>query len=90
VRDRGVLRVRGPRRLGAVVWLDSLEAPWARKRLDGWGVEPLSADFTPAVLLQGLRNSRTSVKQLLLSGSVVVGVGNIYACEATFMAGLRP
>lgn len=88
--DHGVLRLHDPRRFGAVVWLDSLEAPWARKLLGGWGVEPLSADFTPAVLLQGLRNSRTSVKELLLSGSVVVGVGNIYVCEALFMAGIRP
>lgn len=88
--DRGTLRLHDPRRFGAVVYVSGLDDPRAVKLLGGLGVEPLSEAFTPALLRQGLQKRRASIKQVLLAGDVVVGVGNIYASEALFMAGIRP
>ncbi|MGQ0711336.1 MAG: bifunctional DNA-formamidopyrimidine glycosylase/DNA-(apurinic or apyrimidinic site) lyase [Rhodoferax sp.] len=89
--DRACLRLNDPRRFGAVVYASGgLDSPRARKLLDALGPEPLEPDFTPAVLRQGLSGHRASIKQVLLAGQAVVGVGNIYACEALFLAGIRP
>lgn len=86
----GVLRLHDPRRFGAVVLVDSLDDERARKLLDGLGVEPLEPGFDPEAFLQALRRRRASIKQVLLAGDVVVGVGNIYASEALFLAAIRP
>jgi formamidopyrimidine-DNA glycosylase len=88
--SQGVLRLRDPRRFGAVVFTPSLEAPLARKLLGGLGVEPLSAAFQPETFHAQLKKRRVAIKQVLLAGDIVVGVGNIYASEALFMAGIRP
>jgi formamidopyrimidine-DNA glycosylase len=88
--DRGVLRLHDPRRFGAVVHVPSLEDPRARKLLDGLGVEPLEAGFDPLAFHRSLAKRRASIKQVLLAGDIVVGVGNIYASEALFLAGIRP
>jgi len=88
--DRGVLRLHDPRRFGAVVWVPGEEAPLARKLLGGLGAEPLSDGFDFAAFHAGLRASRQAIKQVLLAGRVVVGVGNIYASEALFAARIRP
>jgi formamidopyrimidine-DNA glycosylase len=72
------------------VHVASLDDPRARKLLDGLGVEPLEGGFDPQVFHRGLRLRRASIKQVLLAGDLVVGVGNIYASEALFMAGIRP
>jgi len=88
--DQGGLRLHDPRRFGAVVWSPSLGAPPARKLLAKLGVEPLSSDFSAAGFYQALRNRRGAIKTVLLAGDVVVGVGNIYASEALFEAGIRP
>ncbi len=88
--SQGTLRLHDPRRFGAVVHVDSLEDPRARKLLDGLGVEPLEGDFEPLAFYRGLKLRRASIKQVLLAGDLVVGVGNIYASEALFMAGIRP
>ena len=90
VLSSGILRLHDPRRFGAVVWIRSLQDPQADKLLGAWGVEPLSDAFTVHTLWRGLRATRMPVKQLLLGGRVVVGVGNIYACETLFRAGIRP
>ena len=87
---RGVLRLHDPRRFGAVVWSASAEVDPARKLLASLGVEPLGDDFDPAAFHARLRARRAPIKQVLLAGDVVVGVGNIYASEALFMAGIRP
>ena len=86
----GRLRLHDPRRFGAVVYAEALDAPVARKLLGGLGVEPLEAGFEPLRFHQALRQRRASIKQVLLAGDTVVGVGNIYASEALFMAGIRP
>ena len=87
---RGALRLNDPRRFGAVVWAPAEDAPVARKLLGGLGVEPLSADFDVAAFHAALKTRKSAIKQVLLAGDVVVGVGNIYASEALFLAGIRP
>lgn len=90
VTDRGVLRLHDPRRFGAVVWAPAEDAPQAQKLLGRLGVEPLNGQFEVAAFLQALKKRHSAIKQVLLAGDVVVGVGNIYASEALFMAGIRP
>lgn len=86
----GCLRLHDPRRFGAVVYADSLDDPRALKLLGRLGIEPLDAGFDPLLFYRALRLRRSSIKQVLLAGDTVVGVGNIYASEALFMAGIRP
>ena len=90
ITTRGTLRLHDPRRFGAVVWSPGLDADPARKLLSTLGVEPLDGAFDAAAFHAGLRRRRSPIKQVLLAGDVVVGVGNIYASEALFMAGIRP
>lgn len=82
------LRLRDPRRFGAVLWTDA--DPQVHPRLRDLGPEPLSDAFDGAHLWRAARQRRVAVKQLLMDGKVVVGVGNIYANEALFRAGIRP
>jgi formamidopyrimidine-DNA glycosylase len=87
----GVLRLNDPRRFGAVLWHDAADGdPAAHPLLRSLGVEPFSDAFDGALLHAGTRGRRVAIKQLLLSGTVVVGVGNIYASESLFRAGIRP
>ena len=88
--DKGVLRLHDPRRFGAVVWVDNENSPLAIKLLGHLGVEPLEGGFDPQVFYRGLHKRRAAIKPVLMAGDIVVGVGNIYACEALFMAGIRP
>lgn len=82
------LRLRDPRRFGAVLWS---EPPVAEHQLiRHLGPEPLSGEFTGDYLYRQARRRRVPVKQLLMDGKVVVGVGNIYATESLFMAGINP
>jgi formamidopyrimidine-DNA glycosylase len=90
VTSRGVLRLNDPRRFGAVVYAAGESAPEAVKLLGALGVEPLDEGFDLDAFHAGLKKRRTAIKQVLLSGDVVVGVGNIYASEALFLAGIRP
>jgi formamidopyrimidine-DNA glycosylase len=86
-----MLRMTDPRRFGAVLWHGSEEGEvnehWLLKAL---GVEPLEADFSARLLYQGTRNRKAAIKQVLLAGDIVVGVGNIYASESLFKAGINP
>ncbi len=86
----GLMRLHDPRRFGAVVWAAGEADPVAQKLLGHLGVEPLTDAFTPAVLRQGLALRKAPIKPVLMAGGIVVGVGNIYASEALFMAGVRP
>ena len=90
VTSRGTLRLNDPRRFGAVVYADSQDDPVAQKLLGKLGVEPLGDDFDVKAFAQGLAKRKAPIKQVLLAGDVVVGVGNIYASEALFLAGIRP
>ncbi|WP_137921952.1 bifunctional DNA-formamidopyrimidine glycosylase/DNA-(apurinic or apyrimidinic site) lyase [Hydrogenophaga sp. 2FB] len=88
--SQGVLRLHDPRRFGAVVYAPSLDDARAIKLLSGLGVEPLEAGFDPLHFHRALKLRRSAIKQVLLMGDVVVGVGNIYASEALFMSGIHP
>lgn len=88
--DRGVLRLHDPRRFGAVVHVRDEADPVARKLLGHLGVEPLTEAFDAEAFYQALRQRQAPIKQVLLAGQLVVGVGNIYASEALFLAGIRP
>jgi formamidopyrimidine-DNA glycosylase len=88
--DRGLLRLNDPRRFGAVVYASAETAPQAIKLLAGLGVEPLTDAFELDTFHAGLKRRHAPVKQVLLAGDLVVGVGNIYASEALFLAGIRP
>lgn len=90
VTTRGVLRLNDPRRFGAVVFCASEAAPEAAKLLGGLGVEPLEEGFAADAFHAALKRRKAPIKQVLLAGDVVVGVGNIYASEALFLAGIRP
>ena len=86
--EGSVLRLRDPRRFGALLWTDA--APESHPLLAHLGVEPLSRAFDARRLHALARGRRTAIKQLLMDGRSIVGVGNIYASEALFLAGIRP
>lgn len=90
VTSRGILRLNDPRRFGAVVHVEDEGSPLAIKLLGGLGMEPLEDSFDFEVFHAGLRKRQAAIKQVLLAGDIVVGVGNIYASEALFLAGIRP
>ncbi|MFL4558080.1 bifunctional DNA-formamidopyrimidine glycosylase/DNA-(apurinic or apyrimidinic site) lyase [Yersinia kristensenii] len=82
-----ILRYTDPRRFGAWLWAKDLETSSVLAHL---GPEPLSNEFTAEYLFEKSRNKRTVVKQWLMDNKVVVGVGNIYASESLFTAGILP
>ncbi len=84
--DGQCLRYNDPRRFGSFHWLTSDSHPL----LDHLGPEPLSDGFSGRYLHTLARRRKVPVKQFVMDGKVVVGVGNIYANEALFMAGIRP
>lgn len=90
VTSLGTLRLHDPRRFGAVVYASCESDPVAHKLLGKLGVEPLGEAFDPAVFHLALKLRNTAIKQVLLGGEAVVGVGNIYASEVLFLAGIRP
>lgn len=86
-----VLRLHDPRRFGAVLWHANDDGELEQHLLlRGLGVEPLEPGFSGETLFRASRRRSAPVKQFLLAGDVVVGVGNIYACESLFRAGINP
>jgi len=81
------LRYTDPRRFGSLHWIP---AGQGHALLDRLGPEPLSPAFTAKALYATSRGRRCTVKSFLMDGHIVVGVGNIYASESLFMAGIRP
>ena len=90
VTTRGTLRLHDPRRFGAVVYASHEGDAIAQKLLGKLGVEPLGDQFDLKVFSQTLKKRKGLIKQVLLAGDVVVGVGNIYASEALFLSAIRP
>jgi formamidopyrimidine-DNA glycosylase len=88
--SQGELRLNDPRRFGAVIFAYSENDRWPRNLLGGLGVEPLASSFLPEPFHAALKQRSAPIKQVLLAGDIVVGVGNIYASEALFLAGIRP
>jgi formamidopyrimidine-DNA glycosylase len=83
-----VLRYHDPRRFGCLLWIDG--EPSAYKLLNKLGPEPLTDEFTADYLYQRSRKRTQAVKQFIMDSHIVVGVGNIYANEALFMARIKP
>ncbi len=90
VTTQGTLRLTDPRRFGAVVWSDGTGSGRAGQLLAGLGIEPFDPRFDGAYLHAALQGRRVAVKTALLAGEIVVGAGNIYACEALFDAAIDP
>lgn len=88
--DRGSLWLIDPRRFGAVVWAPALDVDPARKLLATLGPEPFDMTLDDKTFHAALRLRRSPVKTALLSGELVVGAGNIYACEALHLARIDP
>jgi formamidopyrimidine-DNA glycosylase len=86
-----LLRLTDPRRFGAVLWHGEQDgAINDHILLRGLGVEPLEDAFSAQVLFRNTRNRAAAIKQVLLAGDIVVGVGNIYASESLFKACINP
>jgi formamidopyrimidine-DNA glycosylase len=83
-----IVRLRDPRRFGLVLWQTG--DPLRHPLLAHIGPEPLSGEFDGAALHQATRRRSAAIKQVLMDSHVVAGVGNIYANEALFRAGINP
>ncbi len=87
--DNGlVLRLRDPRRFGSLHWTH--DDPLTHALLASIGPEPLSDDFDGAYLYARAAGRRVAVKSFIMDAKVVAGVGNIYASESLFLAGIHP
>ncbi|MBE0438669.1 MAG: bifunctional DNA-formamidopyrimidine glycosylase/DNA-(apurinic or apyrimidinic site) lyase [Gammaproteobacteria bacterium] len=87
-KDGYVLRYNDPRRFGAVLWIDT--DPEQHPLLNYLGPEPLTDEFDSVYLWQQIRSRTSSIKTVIMNSKIVVGVGNIYANEALFLAGIHP
>jgi len=81
------LRFRDPRRFGSLHWADDPQQHWLLRDL---GPEPLGDEFGGAWLWERSRGRRVAVKTFIMNAANVVGVGNIYASESLFRAGIHP
>ncbi len=87
IEDGKALRFRDPRRFGSILWTsDAMKHPLLRNL----GPEPLGEEFDGNHLWRAARGRRISIKQFIMNASIVVGVGNIYASESLFLAGIHP
>ena len=82
------LRLHDPRRFGAVLW--TRKSPYEHKLLKDLGPEPLTDDFNGQYLFNRSRGRKRNIKTFIMDSKIVTGVGNIYASEALFMAGIHP
>ncbi len=82
------LRLRDPRRFGAVLF--TRQDPLKHKLLAGLGPEPLQRHFSGDYLFRLSRGKQVAIKLFIMNSKIVVGVGNIYANEALFLAGIHP
>ncbi len=87
-KHKKILRLRDPRRFGSVLWTKA--DPLKHRLLIKLGPEPLSTDFNAEYLYSASRNRKIAIKTLLMNSHIVVGVGNIYASESLFQAGINP
>lgn len=83
-----VLRLTDPRRFGALLWLTG--DPLAHPLIAKLGIEPLTRAFTAEWLRRALHGKTVAIKPAIMDGGLVVGVGNIYAAESLFDAGIDP
>jgi len=81
-----VMRFNDPRRFGSIFYLENLD----HKLLNSLGVEPLEDSFHENYLFENSRNKTQNVKAFIMDSKIVVGVGNIYACESLYKAEINP
>jgi len=81
-----VMRFNDPRRFGSIFYLNNLN----HKLLNSLGVEPLGDSFHENYLYEKSRSKTQNVKAFIMDSKIVVGVGNIYACESLFKTGINP
>ncbi|MBL6805803.1 MAG: bifunctional DNA-formamidopyrimidine glycosylase/DNA-(apurinic or apyrimidinic site) lyase [Pseudomonadales bacterium] len=86
--DDTVLRYHDPRRFGCILWQEDPVS--GHPLIESLGPEPLSADFNARLLFARSRGRKAPIKTFIMDSKVVVGVGNIYANEALFFAGINP
>ncbi len=88
LKNGDILRYHDPRRFGCILWAGM--QPYKHVLLEKLGPEPLSDDFDSDHLFSLSRKRSAAIKNFIMDSHVVVGVGNIYANEALFAAGIRP
>ena len=88
--DDKALVYNDPRRFGMVMLFDDMQTLHADPAFSKMGPDPLGADLSAQILGQRLAHRRSYIKAALLDQRIVAGLGNIYVCEALFMAGLNP
>jgi len=84
--DNDVMRFNDPRRFGSIFYLENLE----HKLLNSLGVEPLEDSFNANYLYDNSRKKTQNVKTFIMDSKIVVGVGNIYACESLYKSNINP
>lgn len=82
-----MLRYHDPRRFGSFHWQPKNTVHWTLQKL---GPEPLAEEFDGDYLFQKTRKRNARIKSFIMNSHIVVGIGNIYANEALFLAGVRP
>jgi formamidopyrimidine-DNA glycosylase len=83
-----IVRFNDPRRFGSLLWAGS--EPEQHPLLVGLGPEPLEDGFTGKYLWESARGRKIAIKQHIMNSKIVAGIGNIYANEALFRAGIHP
>jgi len=84
--NKKIMRFNDPRRFGSIFYLENLD----HKLLNSLGVEPLEDLFDDSYLFDNSRNKTQNVKAFIMDSKIVVGVGNIYACESLYNTGINP
>lgn len=88
VTNNKMLRLRDPRKFGCVLWVEGLIEN--HKLIKALGPEPLDNSFSARYLYEKARKRQCTIKSFIMNSHIVVGVGNIYASEALFRAGINP
>lgn len=81
------MRFHDPRRFGCLLWSND---PSNHQLIRHLGPEPLEDTFSSAYLYERSRTSKSDIKQFIMNNKIVVGIGNIYACESLFLSGISP
>ncbi len=87
LKDASTLRYNDVRKFGSIHWTKDINTHFLIKNL---GVEPLSKNFNISYFKDIIKNRSVSIKNLIMNQNIVVGVGNIYACEALHYSGIKP
>ena len=87
LQDNKILKYNDVRKFGSIHWAKDIDNHFLIKNL---GPEPLSKEFNGGFLKDKCRNRNVAIKNLIMNQSIIVGVGNIYACEALYMSSIRP